>query len=72
YTWREERARLISARRATRREQREYEEGDEPGLLLVHLPDVSRGSFRDCRVPVGERPELAPPLRPPGEAQARG
>ena len=26
YTWREERARLISARRATRREQREYEE----------------------------------------------
>ena len=26
YTWRDERARLISARRATRREQREYEE----------------------------------------------
>ena len=25
YTWREERARLISARRATRRERREYE-----------------------------------------------
>ena len=26
YTWRDERARLISARRATRREQREYED----------------------------------------------
>jgi len=27
YTWRDERVRLISARRATRREARQYEEG---------------------------------------------
>ncbi|MGH9675149.1 MAG: hypothetical protein ACRD44_18415 [Bryobacteraceae bacterium] len=34
YTWRDEGIRLISARRATAREKRRYEETDETGIRL--------------------------------------